>query len=186
MSGPRRPADLLRHQDVVLRRWRLADADTAYRIVAGSLEQLAPWLPWAGPDYSEQEAQDFVRRCEDDWESGTAFNYAIVAPDGQTAGSCGLMARIGPGGLEIGYWLLHQYQGRGLATMAASALTAEAFRLGFDRVEISHDAANTRSAAVPARLGFTEVQRYPSDPGTSGTSWSGIRVLWRLTAPTAD
>ena len=45
-----------------------------------------------------------MERCEDSWADGTAFQYLIIA-DGTPAGSAGLMARIGPGGLEIGYWV---------------------------------------------------------------------------------
>jgi RimJ/RimL family protein N-acetyltransferase len=39
-------------------------------------------------------------------------------------GSSGLMRRIGPGGLDIGYWLHPAWTGKGLATTAVAALTA--------------------------------------------------------------
>ena len=70
------------------------------------------------------------------------------------------MARIGPGGLEIGYWVHHAYTRRGLATAAAAALVEQAFRLpGVDRLEIVHDELNVASGGVPRKLGFTEVGR---------------------------
>jgi RimJ/RimL family protein N-acetyltransferase len=90
------------------------------------------------------------------------------------------MARIGPGGLEIGYWLHPSYVGRGAATMAVSLLAAEAFRAGANRVEIVTDVANLRSAAVPRRLGFVEVaRRSPQEP--SAPSEEGLDIVWRLT-----
>lgn len=183
MTGPARPAEELRHQDVVLRRWRSTPAEVqiACRIVVDALDHLAPWMPWATPGYSMPDAEAFLQRCEDDWESGKAFSFAIVAPDGEMVGSCGLMDTQGPGTLEAGYWLLPSYTGRGLATMATVALIDEAFRMGVDRVVIGHDAANTRSGAVPARLGFTEVARRPIAAETGGTAHSGIGVLWELT-----
>jgi len=42
---------------------------------------------------------------------GSVYNYAIVG--GSLAGSCGLMRRIGPGGMEIGYWVAKDQTRRG-------------------------------------------------------------------------
>jgi ribosomal-protein-serine acetyltransferase len=50
-------------------------------------------------------------QSEQDWESGVAYQYAITTSDA-VIGSCGLMRRIGPGGLEIGYWLHPAYTWR--------------------------------------------------------------------------
>src|SRR6266540_3255034 len=72
--------------------------------------------------------------------------------------------------------------GRGLVTAAAAALVREAFALPeVDRVEIIHDLANTRSAGVPRRLGFTEVGRRASRQLPAAPGESGIEVVWRLT-----
>ena len=90
------------------------------------------------------------------------------------------MARIGPGGLEIGYWVHRAYTRRGLVTTAAAALVDQAFRLpGVNRVEIVHDELNVASGRVPRKLGFTEVERRPLEELSPGGS--GIGVIWRLT-----
>ena len=87
--------------------------------------------------------------------------------------------RIGPGGLEIGYWVHRDYVRRGLATAATEALTDAAFGLpGIDRVEIVHDELNGPSAAVPRKLGFTRAgQRMLDIAPESGT---GLGIVWRL------
>jgi len=174
------PKETLVHGPVTLRRWQPGDAEEAYVAVIESLDHLTPWMPWA-VGYSRQSATEFIVACENDWESGTAYNYAITA-DGKVAGSCGLMARIGPGGLEIGYWVHRDHVRRGLATAAAAALTDAAFTLpGIDRVEIVHDELNAASGRVPRKLGFTEVGRRPLDmPSAAGT---GIGVVWRRIRP---
>lgn len=180
-----RPSEVLTHGRVVLRRWHAADAGTVSHLVLGSLDHLRPWMSWAA-DYGPSDAEQFTAQCERDWESGAAFNYAITtvgtAHTPVAAGSCGLMARIGPGGLEIGYWVHSAHLRRGLATAAAAALVDAAFGLpGIDRVEIVHDAANVASSGVPRKLGFTEIARRPHadvplTPGESGTD-----VVWRIT-----
>ncbi|WP_433937200.1 GNAT family N-acetyltransferase [Sorangium cellulosum] len=70
-------------------------------------------------------------------------------------GGTGLHPRVGPRGLEIGYWIHVAHGGRGLATEAAAALTRVAFEVAqLDRVEIHCGPANARSVAVPRKLGF--------------------------------
>ena len=176
----RRPGELLTYGPVTLRRWRAADSEAVCDLVLGSLEHLRPWMPWAA-GFGPQDAAQFTERCEQEWESGTAFNYAVISA-GVAVGSCGLMARIGPGGLEIGYWVDAGHLRRGLATAAAAALVSAAFGLpGIDRVEIVHDEANVASSGVPRRLGFTQIARRPHPDGPETSAESGTDVVWRLT-----
>jgi len=177
-----RPPEVLERGPATLRRWRFGDEEAAYIAVIESRDHLRPWMPWA-QGYSREHAAEFVAGCDRDWESGLAFNYAITV-DEVIAGSCGLMARIGPGGLEIGYWVHRDYVRRGLATASTEALTSAAFGLpGIDRVEIVHDELNGPSEAVPRKLGFTRAgQRTLDFPPEAGT---GLGIVWRLDRPAA-
>jgi ribosomal-protein-serine acetyltransferase len=181
MDSAAAPAPELSRGAVTLRRWQAGDGALAYRLVSESEAYLRPWMPWAA-EYTLATAREYVLGCDRDWASGAAFNYLIL-DDGTPAGSTGLMARIGPGGLEIGYWVHPEHAGRGLATAAAAALTEAAFGLpGIERVEIIHDLNNTASARVPAKLGYEKVAtgpgRFPRAPGECGTA-----AVWRLTRP---
>lgn len=174
------PPEHLRHNVVELRRWRAADAELSCRLVLESLEHLRPWMPWATSGYGLPDARDYLQRCEESWADGSAFQYLILA-GGEPAGSAGLMARIGDGGLEIGYWVHPAYTGRGVATAASAALTEAAFALpGIDRVEIHHDILNLASERVPAKLGYaavgTTATKVELAPGESGTA-----KVWRIT-----
>jgi len=172
-----RPAEVISRGEVTLRRHRPDDLDAVLLAVTESRDHLRPWMPWA-QGYSRASAQEFLAKAARDWDEGTAYNYAITS-GGAIAGGCSLMARIGPGGLEIGYWMHQAYTRRGLATAAAAALTEQAFLLpGVQRVEIVHDELNIASGKIPAKLGFTEVTRRPIDPPSpEGT---GTGVVWRL------
>jgi ribosomal-protein-serine acetyltransferase len=179
MSGQakERPDELIEHGPVTLRRYREDDVDAVFAAVSESLDHLRPWMPWAAR-YSRQSAEEFLDNSIRSWEDGTEYNYAILA-EGTLAGGVGLMARIGPGGLEIGYWVHRAWTRRGLATAAAAALVDQAFRLpGVDRVEIIHDELNVASGKIPRKLGVTEIERRPLDPpAAAGT---GFGVVWRL------
>ena len=56
----------------------------------------------------------------------------------------------------IAYWIDADSEGRGLVTRAVEAVTRHSIeRMGMRRVEIVCDEQNTRSQAIPQRLGFT-------------------------------
>lgn len=176
-----RPAEVLSHGQVMLRRWRGDDAAMVLAAVIESHEQLLLWMPWAA-GYDEDKAARFVRDCQEQWDSGSAYVYAIVVDD-QVVGSAGLHGRVGDGALEIGYWVHSGWTGRGIATDAAAALTDAALALpGIDQVTIYHDAANVASGRVPAKLGYARLGEqpardlWPATPGESGTD-----VIWQLT-----
>ena len=172
-----RPPEVIGRGAVTLRRHRPDDVAALVAAVTESMDHLRPWAPWAD-GYTRRAAAEFLARAASDWDDGTAWNYAIAA-DGVLAGGISLMARIGPGGLEIGYWVHQAHTRRGLATAATAALVEQAFRLpGVDRVEIVHDELNVASRGIPRKLGFTEVGRRPLDERPA--AGTGIGVVWRL------
>ena len=176
-QGTERPDEVIEHGPVTLRRYREDDLEALLGAVTESLDHLRPWMPWAAC-YTRESAAQYLDGSIRSWADGTEYNYAILT-GGALAGGIGLMARIGPGGLEIGYWVHRAYTRRGLATAASAALVEQAFRLpGVDRVEIVHDELNVPSGKIPRKLGFTEIGRRPLDPPSPGGSSVGI--VWRL------
>ncbi|WP_052862803.1 GNAT family N-acetyltransferase [Streptomyces niger] len=173
------PAEILRHGDVELRRWRMDDIDTLHRVMTESRDHLLPWLAFAAT-HDRKQGQEFLARSQEQWASGEAYSYAITS-GGEVIGSCGLHRRIGPGGLEIGYWIHPAWTGKGLATMAAAALVRAAGQLpGIGHVEIHHDEGNPASGAVARRLGFTEIARTREPEGPRAAGQTGVEVRWRL------
>ncbi|MET8956700.1 GNAT family N-acetyltransferase [Streptomyces sp. NPDC004533] len=173
------PAETLRFDQVELRRWRVSDIETLHPVITESLDHLLPWMPWAA-SHGRKQTEEYLARCEEQWGSGQGYDYAITS-GGAVIGSCGLMRRIGPGGLEIGYWLHPTWTRKGLATMAAAALVHAGQQLPeIDRIEIHHDEANPASGAVARRLGFTEAERVRLPDGPTAPGEAGVRVIWRL------
>jgi ribosomal-protein-serine acetyltransferase len=175
------PPETLSHGQVILRRWRVDDASQLLAAVLESQEHLRPWMPWAD-GYDADRAAEYLNGCDEQWDAGTGFAYAITVGD-HLVGSAGLLERVGTGGLEIGYWVHVDWTGRGIATDATAALTEAALALpGIDRVEIYHDAANTASGRVPAKLGYARLGERPSrDLAERAPADTGTDVLWRRT-----
>jgi RimJ/RimL family protein N-acetyltransferase len=156
-----------------LRRLIPEDAQGVHDAIVASFPEIHPWMPWCTEPVEVAEQHEFVARSLVNWENASEFNLGVFDADGRLSGMVSLMDRIGPGGLETGYWLRTEVTGRGVITAAVRALTDLALALpGVTRVEIHCDAANTRSAAVPRRLGFQlarELQRPVEAPGECGT-----------------
>jgi ribosomal-protein-serine acetyltransferase len=166
--------------DVALRRWRLDDLDPLFAAISANLEHLRPWMAFAANHRRESVAQ-FLADSALGWESGERFEYAILYRRAVIVGSTGLVRRIGPGGLEIGYWVDARHTRKGIGTLAAAALSEMALELStVDRVEIHHNEANIASGAIPARLGFTNLGKFPAKP--KAPAEVGSDVYWRLHA----
>ncbi|WP_188309069.1 GNAT family N-acetyltransferase [Streptomyces sp. CBMA123] len=153
-----RPPELLRLPGgLSLHRRRSTHAPALNRAVCANLEHLRPWLEWAAEAPSRARTAEQTRAGTAAWEAGTDFMYLaeLDAAPGRVVAALGLHGRIGPGALEIGYWVAARHVGRGIATAAAGALTEAALALpGIARLEIRCDQANGASAAVPRKLGY--------------------------------
>ena len=122
-----------------------------------SLVHLRPWMAWAAEPATEAGMATFLAAGAELWDRRKDFGFSIVDADDETIlGGCGLHARLGAHGLEIGYWVHVDHIGRGLATDASRALTDAAFGIdGIEQVRIQCEQSNARSARVPEKLGFS-------------------------------
>lgn len=153
---------------LVLRPWAIPDVDALHAALGESVEHLLPWIPWATPRAPSPEE---TRALLDEWiaqrESGHNFMYAILGSDnGRLLGGIGLYARVGPGRLEIGYWLRRTASGFGFATEATSAITAAGFDVpGVEGLEIHTDPRNAASIRIPVKLGYRRLRPGADDGG---------------------
>ena len=164
------PPEHIEIDEFHLRRYTRDDALALHETIKASYDELHPWMPWCVQPVKIEDQVDFIERGFLAWATGRAFDYRISAADGAQIGSISLMDRIGPGGLEIGYWLRTDVTGGGIITRAVRRLAEIGLGLPeITRIEIHCDAANVRSAAVPKRLGYrldTILERVePKAPG---------------------
>jgi ribosomal-protein-serine acetyltransferase len=124
----------------------LVDANRAY---------LRAWLPWLDQNTQVEHTVAFIQASLRQFAAREAFTFEIRFR-GELAGVAGLhhvdwLNRR----TAIGYWVAEGHQGRGVVTRACAGMIDYAFgELGLHAVEIACAPANTRSAAVPERLGF--------------------------------
>lgn len=147
----------LRGPRVVVRPYRLEDADALFAAVAESRQHIWPWMPWGDQHQTVDDSRDFILRTQAKWLLREDMTVGFFeASSERYLGGSGLHPRgWDVPAFEIGYWIRASAEGHGYVAETVRLLTDFAFEsLGAQRVMIRCDARNTRSAAVAERLGF--------------------------------
>jgi RimJ/RimL family protein N-acetyltransferase len=152
--------------------------------LAISLPELQQWLPWAQTMPTVEDELAVLTTGTAAFDADEEWAYMLYELEtGELVGGAALHRRVGPGAVEIGYWVRSDRTKRGYATSAARALTDAVFthRPDIERLEIHMDQANLASAAVPAKLGF-RLER-EDDREVLAVGESGRGFVWVLTRP---
>jgi RimJ/RimL family protein N-acetyltransferase len=176
------PAGRLVSEAVVLERARMEHLDGLQHAIHASHAELREFMDWV--DEEPQPIQvtiQFLAERAEVWVQLEEFAYAMTDPlTSEVIGVCSLMARNGPGRLEVGYWVRSDRAGAGVATAAAELLTDAGLAVdGVDIVEIHHDAANVASGRIPEKLGYTVAIRRDVEIDAPGEV--GVEVIWEIT-----
>jgi RimJ/RimL family protein N-acetyltransferase len=173
---------------LLIRGWAPADAPALKAAIDGSLAELKRWMSWARDEPSELPViQERLARFQAEFAAGTHWACGIFRPaGGEVLGGVSLIPRIGPGALELGYWLRNDCTGRGYATEAAAGLTRVGLGMpGIERIEIRCDPENRASWAVAERLGYrllrTSLEPVPYSEGEVAPT-----MVWSLSREEAD
>ena len=148
------PADGIRADGLVLRLPTLDDvaiAERAFRDddIAGRAN-LPPW--------SRADVEEFVEiRLRDSVAAGAMIPMLVRSTDtgavlgGASIQNIDLVRSIA----DVGYWLLPEARGRGVATRTARAVAEFGFSLGVERIQAYVNVGNVDSERVLERAGFT-------------------------------
>nr|WP_263327572.1 GNAT family N-acetyltransferase [Neobacillus sp. Marseille-Q6967] len=134
------------------------DGKAVYQAVQASLYELKQWMPWAHREQTEQDMEANIRDAHAKFLTREDLRLHLFNKETEEfIGSSGLH-RINwdVPKFEIGYWIDTRHSGKGYITEATERITQFAFdELNAKRIEIRCDSNNTRSSAIPERLGFT-------------------------------
>lgn len=137
-----------------LRAWDPKDADAVFAACQDT--SIQRWTRVPAP-YEPQHAVGFVGElAASQWAAGTGAPLAVAtAGDDEIVGACGLVA-VNAQDLvaEVGYWVVPWARGQRVAQRATRLLADWAFTdVGFERLELYIEPANTTSCTVAERLG---------------------------------
>ena len=146
--------------EVWMRPIRESDTTAVLQLVRSNYDHLRTFMEWARPDYSVQDAEDWIERSVKGEKDLSQLNFGIFRGE-RMIGTVGFAYfDHDPKVTEIGYWIDANEEGKGIMSRAVERLVELAFgRLGMNRVQIRCADANVKSAAIPQRLGFVKEGR---------------------------
>ncbi|WP_262286562.1 GNAT family N-acetyltransferase [Micromonospora sp. MA102] len=182
---PDLPGGRLTDGVVTLRRLGPEDADPLYRLHTRP-EVVASRVPPVAP--AREAIERRCRLAESHWLAGRSADLAIIdAATGAVAGGCALVYdEPATGQAMLGYSMLPEARGRGLATRAVRLVAAWAFEIGLARLWAGTGPENLASQRVLAKAGFRREGLLRGRlPGPDGTRVDTL-VFGRLAGDRAD
>jgi len=148
---------LLKNGEIELKTFSLDEANKLYQLIDKNRVHIGEWLIWVDKTKSVEDVEKMIQEYNERREKGEGLNFGIwyqakligvisfayIDKDRRKAG--------------IAYWLDNDYQGKGIITKSCKYLIEYGFNnLNLHRIEISCATGNSKSRAIPERLGFTE------------------------------
>ena len=138
-----------------LRQIHVPHAGELFRLAMANREYLRRWHPWVDLIHAYPD----VERAISLWKEQDVNNQGFCTGIWFDGHLCGLIHHLNIDWSNrwtaFSYWLDRAHQGRGLMTAACRALIAYSFNaMKLNRVVIECATENTRSRAIPERLGF--------------------------------
>lgn len=142
-------------EDLSLKLIDLRDAEGVFELTNSSREYLREWLPWLDFTTKLEDTKAFIKNSLKGFPENKSLSTVILFK-GEIVGIAGYNEINGSNKTAyIGYWLGEGFQGNGIMTRVARALTEYAFaELKLNKVEIRAAVENTKSRGIPERLGF--------------------------------
>ena len=141
--------------EILLRQGIETDRNDMWKALDAGRDYIRKYLPWMSGYVTEADhTTGFnTRRNEADHFDGSR-DY-IIEYKGELAGTVGFGMPKRDNGIEIGYWLRQDLQGRGIATRSVEKIIDMLIHeMELHRVTIRAATSNLPSRAIPERLGF--------------------------------
>ena len=117
---------------------------------------LRQWLPWLDSVNNRDDTQKFIDTTIQQFNEDKGPQYAIIFQS-ELVGTVEVHPFQTVNKIAgLGYWLAEDKQGLGIMTLCCKNLIRQAFeQYDINRLQIYATELNTKSRAIPQRLGFT-------------------------------
>ncbi|MED2037881.1 GNAT family N-acetyltransferase [Bacillus wiedmannii] len=133
------------------------EGNIVHEAIKDSISELKQWLLLFQSIPTVEETEILLRNAHIDFLKRESFRYLIYHKETNDFIGTASLHRIDwkVSKCEIGYWINTQFSGNGYMTEVVNALINLGFQLfKFRRIEIRCERNNTKSRAIPEKLGF--------------------------------
>lgn len=150
-------------ENISLRLFNYKDSEELFNLIISSRVYLKQWLGWLDQTNQVEDSKEFIKgTLKGILETGGFPKTTAILYKNKIAGTIGFneINKANKIGI-IGYWLGEKYQGKGIMTKACRGFIDYGFNeLELNRIEIRVAEGNTKSRAIPERLGFIEEGKF--------------------------
>jgi RimJ/RimL family protein N-acetyltransferase len=152
------PPEQIKTDRLVLRPYNDQDSTLLFDLISRNRSYISESFPGTMTSCKDQESTtEYITSLESEWFSMKKFIYAIIEKESQT-----LIGSIILKGIdwnipkcEVGYYLDHQWYGKGLTTEAVKAVSLMALEdLGMKKLILRVIPGNSASSKVALKAGF--------------------------------
>jgi ribosomal-protein-serine acetyltransferase len=146
---------LVVNNDTRLETVKLSMADIIFSTIDCNREYLKTWLPFVEYTQKVSDTVKFLREITNQTPGKKNEIYSIWYKE-EFAGLIGFKDTDWINRkTELGYWLTPKLEGKGIVTSCVDKLSKYAFqKLKLNRVQIKVAVGNSKSSAIPKRLGY--------------------------------
>lgn len=143
------------NENLILRTFKLEDADRLFYLVDSSRLQLREWLPWVDNTKSPDDSRKFIETVIEEFKNGKTIELGIFYKEELVGVVATHAINKSNRHTSLGYWLATEYNGKGIMTESVKALLNYLFtEKNLHRIVIKAATGNNRSRAIPEKLGF--------------------------------
>lgn len=143
-------------ENIILRTLKPKDAETLFDVIQKNDTHLRKWLGWIDDDKSVADVEKYIEDSVKRLELQEGIDFSIWENDQIIGGVAVYPLELAHKKTSLMYWLTQEAQGKGIMTSAVKIVIDYLFNeLKLNRIEISCAVENTKSSALPKKLGFT-------------------------------
>ncbi|MBH5317262.1 GNAT family N-acetyltransferase [Paenibacillus sp. GSMTC-2017] len=147
-------------EDLSLKLIGLRDGEKVFELINKSRNYLREWLSWLDTTTKLEDTAAYIKLCLKGFAENNSL-HTVILFRGEIVGVAGFNSiNWSNKTAYIGYWLGEEFQGNGIMTKVAKALSEYAFsELNLNKVEIRVAVGNKKSSSIPERLNFVNEGR---------------------------
>jgi ribosomal-protein-serine acetyltransferase len=132
-------------------------AESLFALTEANRVYWGEWIGWVERVTTVEAMQHMIEHGLDELAEGTAMRFGVRYQSALAGRAFYSYIDDEARKLEIGYQIGQQYTGQGIVTRVVTAMVAYAFgEMHMNKIEILCATGNTKSQAVPRRLGFRQ------------------------------
>ena len=148
--------EIIVNQNICLKNISVEDADIIFSKTDKFRKSLRKWLPWVDKTISQKDTKNFIKLILDSNCPKKSIVF-VIRYKNNFAGLIGLKEIDNLNHrTELGYWLLPDFEGKGIMTQSCKAIINYSFKhLDINRIQIKCAVENQKSINIPKKLNFS-------------------------------